>query len=557
MKNNVLILNPYSCRDYYSDITVQWKKRSNLLHPPIFLGYIAAYLRHNGVGVTFLDAAGESLSFSENLKKITEIRPDLIITKTHFSTWHKEKELFAQVKERVDAAIISVGIHPTLTPVELLSSSPVDVAVRNEPELSCLDIASGISLSNIDGISYKDGARIINNTDRELIEDLDTLPLPARDLFPHKNYRLSSYRKRPMTVVYSGRGCYFHCIHCGQQKMWGNRRRVRSAGNVIREIEEIYRQGYREISFEDQSVECDDRMIEIAAALKKYKFSWKFGTRADFINEKALEIFKESGCYEVFLGVESASQESLDWLNKGISLKQIEEAFSICRKNKLCINATFMIGLPQDNTESIEKTIALAKRLNPDYATFYAFTPLAGTQAFDFYNANQLLGRKDWDAVDFQQVGIKTRYLSSRQIECLINRAYSQFYFRAGYILGRFKKINSFSLFGALTSAVKLIVSLFVMPQVAAGFSLRRLSQPKGCGYKFSSFIDRLTLFNLAPNNKAKKERILQSAKSEYKRFEAVKDKKSALRKAIEYRRRGFYFAVPVKEVDGWRVYFE
>lgn len=522
MQKKVLVLNPYCCRDYYSDITVQWKKRTNLLHPPIFLAYIAAYLRLNGIKVVFLDAAGESLDFKQNLKRILEVAPDLIITKTHFSTWGWEDKLFKKVKETLEIPIVSVGIHPTLSPQELLRAGSIDIAVRNEPEISCFDIARGINLANIDGITYGLDSRIIDNPDRKLIEDLDILPFPARDLFPHKNYRLSSYRRKPMTVVYTARGCYFHCIHCGQQRVWRDRRRVRSSRNVIKEIEEIYRQGYREISFEDQSLECDARMIEIAGALNKYKFSWKFGTRPDFINDRTLKIFRESGCYEVFLGVESGNQQCLDWLNKGIGIKQIEEAFRICRKNKLFINATFMIGLPQEDINSVKKTIELAKRLNPDYATFYAFTPLPGTVAFDFYNSNKLLARQDWALIDFQESTVKTEYLSSKEIEGLINQAYKQFYFRPKYMLGMLKKIKSFSLIGALASCYRLIISLLK--------------------------------FNLNPKDKVI---ILEAAKKEYKRFEEARNSKDAFKKAIDYRKRGFYFAVPVKEEDGWRVYFE
>lgn len=525
MKKKVLILNPYSCREYYSDITVQWKKRTYLLHPPIFLAYIAAYLRSNGINVIFLDAAGESLNFDENLKRVIETKPDLIITKTFFSTWNEEERLFTAVKEKLDLLIVSVGIHPTLVPGELLKDSPVDIAVRNEPELTCLDIAKGANLSDIEGIGYKYNSNIVHNPMRKLIENLDILPFPARDLFPHKNYRLSSYKRKPMTVVFTGRGCHFHCIHCGQQVIWGGRRRVRSAENVIKEIEEIYKMGYREISFEDQIVECDTRMIEIAKALKKYKFSWKFGTRADLINDKALMIFKESGCYEVFLGVELGDERCLNWLNKGIKIKQIEEAFKLCHKNKLFINATFMIGLPGEDRQSIRKTIELAKKLNPDYATFYAFTPIPRTEAFDFYKSNKLLIREDWSSIDFQQVNVRTEYLSSGEIEELINIAYKQFYFRVRYILNMLKRINSFSIIGAISSAWRLIISL----------------SKKGR-------IDR---------SQETKKKILEEAKKEYKYFEIVKDKRTALMKVKEYRKRGYYFTIPIKEANGWRILVE
>jgi len=525
MENKVLILNPYTCRDYYSDITVQWKKRTSLLHPPIFLAYISAYLRENGTDMVFLDAAGENLDFNQNLKRITEANADLIITKTHFSTWEEEKKLFASVKERQKTTIISVGIHPTLTPEELLKNSPIDIAVRNEPELTCLDITKGLELKEINGITYKDNGAIARNPDRELIENLDILPFPARDLFPHKNYRLSSYKKKPMTVVFTGRGCRFNCIHCGQQVIWGGRRRVRSAENVIKEIEEIYRLGYREVSFEDQIVECDERMVEIANALKKYNFSWKFGTRADLINDKALKAFKESGCYEVFLGVESGDEQCLDWLGKGMGIKQIEEAFKLCRKNKLFINATFMIGLPGENRESVRKTIELANKLNPDYATFYAFTPLPGTEAFNFYKSNKLLIREDWASIDFQQVRVRTEYLSSGEIEELINEAYKKFYFRIRYIIKMLMRINSFSIIQAVSSAWRLIISLSKRGEI--------------------------------DKSQETKKKILEEAKKEYKYFEMAKDKKTALRKAIEYRKKGYYFAIPVKESDGWRILIE
>ncbi|KPK99058.1 MAG: hypothetical protein AMJ95_01185 [Omnitrophica WOR_2 bacterium SM23_72] len=526
MNKKVLILNPYACKNYYSDITVQWKKRTNLLHPPIFLAYIAAFLRSNGINIAFLDAAGENLDFRKNLKRIIKIKPDLIITKTHFSTWNWEKSLFVAIKEKLRLPVVSVGIHPTLVPEEFLKESTFDIAVRKEPELTCLDIAKGLELKEIKGISYRDDGTIVRNPDRELIENLDILPFPARDLFPHKNYRLSSYKRKPMTVIFTGRGCHFNCIHCGQQVVWGHRRRVRSAKNVIKEIEEIHKLGYKEISFEDQIVECDERMIEIAKGIKKYNFSWKFGTRADLINEEALKIFKKAGCYEVFLGVESGDEKCLGWLNKGINLKQIEEAFKMCRKNKLFINATFMIGLPRENRESVIKTIELAKKLNPDYATFYAFTPIPGTLAFDFYKSNSLLTKENWNSIDFQKVCVKTKYLSSKEIEELINEAYKQFYFRISYIFKMLKKINSFSIIGAICSLWRLIISLFKRENL---------------------------------NNRVKeiKEKILEEAKKEYKFSEIFEDKRIALKKTKTYRQNGFYFAIPIKENNGWRIFIE
>jgi len=505
---------------------VQWKKRTNLLHPPIFLGYIASFLRENGININFLDAAGEDLDFNQNIKKVFKIKPDLIITKTHFSTWVEEKRMFELIKEKLNIPIVSVGIHPTLVPEEILKDSPLDIAVRNEPEISCLEIAKGINLDRIEGISYKFNGKINHNPKRKLIEDLDILPFPARDLFPHKNYRLSSYKKKPMTVIYTGRGCYFNCIHCGQQVFWQSKRRVRSAKNVIKEIEEIYKMGYREISFEDQTLECDARMIEIAQALKKYKFSWKFGTRADLINEKAIKIFKESGCYEVFLGVESAKQECLDWLNKGIDIEKIKEAFDILRKYKLLINATFMIGLPQEDKEAVRKTIELAKKLNPDYATFYAFTPLPQTKAYDFYKSKNLLIKTDWSLVDFQQVIVKTEFLSQEEIQQLIDDAYKKFYFRISYIFMMLKKIHLLSLEGIFFSLWRLVISLFKNK-------------------------------NLKDNSKEIKERILEEAKREYQISELYKDRITAYKKTKLYRKKGFYFAITIKEKDGWRIYIK
>jgi radical SAM superfamily enzyme YgiQ (UPF0313 family) len=429
------------------------------------------------------------------------------------------------IKAKFDLSIASVGIHPTLASEEILRDKSVDIAVRNEPELACLDIANDVNLTQIKGVSYHNNGGIIHNMSREMIENLDLLPFPARDLFPHKNYRLSNYKRKPMTVVFTGRGCFFHCIHCGQQVLWRHRRRVRSAANIIKEIEEIHRMGYKEISFEDQIVECDERMIEVANALKKYNFSWKFGTRVDLLNNKAIRIFKESGCYEVFLGIESGDEACLNWLHKEVSLNQIEDAFKMCRKNDLFINATFMIGLPNENRESVRKTVELAKRLDPDYATFYAFTPLPGTAAFDFYRSHKLLTKDDWKLIDFQQVSVRTEYLSSREIEGLINEAYKEFYLRIHYVFKMLKRISAFSLIGMMLSAWRLLSSLSMRNHINISKEIQR--------------------------------KIIEEARKEYKRTEIVNDRKTAARKVDDYRTNGFNFAIYMKETDGWRIYIE
>ena len=143
--------------------------------------------------------------------------------------------------------------------------------------------------------------------------------------------------------------------------------------------------GIREISFWDDMMTANKKWLyEFCDLLIKNKIdiTWTCYSRVDCIDEEILRRMKKAGCWNIFFGYESGCQELLNNINKGTTLKQIENANMLCKKVGIEIRASFMIALPGETPEMARKTIDFAKKLNPDYAQFCITTPLSGNQTF-------------------------------------------------------------------------------------------------------------------------------------------------------------------------------
>ena len=143
------------------------------------------------------------------------------------------------------------------------------------------------------------------------MEDMDSLPFPARDLLPMHKYFSFEARKYPIDYIVSGRGCPYHCIFCADFITSGRKMRARSAENIIAEIKHLVENyGVQEIDFQDDNFTLyPERVKEFCDLMIKTglnrKVIWKVanGVRCDKLSLSMLKHMKESGCYMLFLGV--------------------------------------------------------------------------------------------------------------------------------------------------------------------------------------------------------------------------------------------------------------
>src|SRR5882724_6887177 len=318
-----------------------------------------------------LDAPADDLGVAECLRIARDY--DLVIMHTStpsFPTDAKFAELLKQDNPRVRIGL--VGAKVMVEPAgSLLAAPAVDFVCREEFDYTCRDVAAGLPLDSIDGVSYRTAAgQIVHNAPRMTIEDMDQLPFVTdvykRDL-KIEDYFIG-YLKHPYVSLYTGRGCRSKCTFClWPQTVGGHRYRVRSVGHVAEEIRHakaMFPQ-VKEFFFDDDTfTDAGPRAEEIAKELGKLGVTWSCNAKAN-VPYDTLKVMKDNGLRLLLVGYESGNQAILNGVKKGIRTDIARRFTSDCRKLGITIHGTFILGLPGETRETIQQTIEFAKEINP------------------------------------------------------------------------------------------------------------------------------------------------------------------------------------------------
>ena len=406
------------------------------------------------------------------LTEIEEFNPAFIgIYSTTFG-WEKAKKTAAAFREMFQqkAFICAGGPYPVAVQEECLGGGGkfFDAVVYGEGEFASLEILerleSGRTLEGVQGVIYRDGERIIKNQERPLIDDLDSLPFPARELLGDSNKYIpppATYRRKPVAVMMTSRGCNRRCIYCFQiDKDRKSGIRYRSVGNVLSEIEHCIQQGYREIKFIDDTLAADyDRAMRLAREIKakKLDFTWFASACVNQVDKPLLQAFKDAGCWAILFGAESGVQKNLNAIRKGTTLEQIRKAVRAAQEVGLRVNTPFLFGIPGETFEEGLQTIDFAIDLNPDMANFHAITPFPGTYLYDNL---EKYGTMSEELTDFTYQGAAFIPYTMTREEILKLRqiAFKRFYSRPSFILKKLLELRSLHDF---SMAFKSLRSLF------------------------------------------------------------------------------------------------
>jgi len=444
------------------------KSVSGTYSEPLLLAYATAVLeRDTSVEVKLIDCLAEGWTWKDLDFYLDLNNPDLIVIETSTPSFENDKKIF---NIRRGAKLMMVGTHPSVFPRELLEDYPIDIVGIGEFDYTITDVVNNWkNLDKVKGIGFKKNNKVIITKSRPLIKNLDELPMPSRFHLKMSRYRESNTTKTPFARILSSRGCTGQCIFCVWNQVLFNRQfRARSPQNVIDEIEYLIEEyGVKYIYIDDDTFTIDKkRVLDICNLIMtkgiNKKISWGTLSRVNTVDINMLEKMKEAGCDMIVYGVESGSQEILNSMKKGITIKQIKETIKNTKKVGIKVHATFMFGAPEETKESIRQTIDFAKELNPDTAQFPICMPYPGTE---FYNMcikhNWLIKifNKDWS--DFysatNKAVVKYNNLTPEDLEEAVKTAYKEFYFRPKYI---FKKLISIKTFKEFKEAVKSALNL-------------------------------------------------------------------------------------------------
>jgi hopanoid biosynthesis associated radical SAM protein HpnJ len=409
---------------------------------PTWLAQPAALVPNSRV----VDAPAEDMS----VDKCREIARgfDLVIMHTSTPSFPTDAR-FAELL-KLDNPKVLVGMIGAKTMVDptgsLQATTALDFVCREEFDYTCQEIASGMPLRQVRGLSYRgaDG-RVIHNPSRPIIENMDALPFVApvyrRDL-KIENYFVG-YLKHPYVSFYTGRGCRSKCTFClWPQTVGGHRYRVRSAANVIEEVKWIKENmpEVKEVMFDDDTFTDTSnlpRVEEIARGMGKLGMTWSCNAKAN-VPYNTLKVMKENGLRLLLVGYESGDDQILHNIKKGLRTDIARRFAADCRKLGIVIHGTFILGLPGETSQTIEKTIEFAKEINPHTIQVSLAAPYPGTTLYKQALENGWLRESsDLNLVNehgVQLAAISYPHLSKEEIFHSMERFYKRFYFRPGKI---------------------------------------------------------------------------------------------------------------------------
>lgn len=448
MKKDLLLVNPPSAFGSYIGTRINAVYQN---YPLLSLASLAAVARKNGFSVAIADLGIEEKPFDYLEEKLREYSPSFIGVTSTTPLFPEVAQLSKFIRERVGSGpkLILGGPHGTALPEACLKESEFDIVVYGEGEETLLDILVSKPLSEIRGIYYKDDADIIATGMRSMIEDLDSLPYPALDLFDIKRYKCPRVlnRKSPMVNFMTSRGCVYGCTFCNKN-IFGRKFRPKSVDYVIGEIEHCLKMGIQELRFVDDQFTTDmDRAKLICEKIiqRGLKFPWNLaaGLRVDRVDEEFLRLAKRSGLYQTAFGFESGDQASLNSIDKGITVEQSLRAMQLVKRvGGIETVGFFMFGLPADTEESLKKTLNFALKLMPDMAKVTITIPFPGTELYNQYEKAGLIKSRDWAKYMLHGGGdIYTHpNLSHETLEKYYDLFYHRFYLNPKYLIRRLIK---------------------------------------------------------------------------------------------------------------------
>ncbi len=349
------------------------------------LAYLAAYARtkHDDLEFLVLDTR---VATSKETRTFFNTSFDLIGITVFSPVYFEVISIFNRIKQNHPHVPICLG-GPYVTTIkeEIFEETPADFAAYGEGEKTFSDLIFYLKgngkLEDIDGLMIRTSeGEIKSNNPREREKDLDSIPLPAYDLFPMDRY--------PLHRIVSTRGCPYDCAFCNSSSIWPGKWRKRSAENIVEEINILIDNfGKKIFVFGDNSFNIDLKRVEEFCDLliqDKIKILWSVSIRAEIISQEIANKMKEAGCYNVSIGIESANNEVLSKINKQSTIEEINKGIKIFKKAGIEVLGQFVIGSPHDTLETVNESMDWAKSSECDFVNFYACLPFKGTPQWEY-----------------------------------------------------------------------------------------------------------------------------------------------------------------------------
>lgn len=394
--------------------------------PPLGLTYIAAVCEMAGAKVVILDYIVRGYSKIKFIAELNAFGPDIVGTSSVTMNFKRAAGILRTAKQANPGVITLMGgPHVSFDSEATLTLYPeIDIIVKGEGEATLAELLGVIhdreAWHSVPGIVFRQKDRMITTGPRPFIQDLDTLPVPARHLLPMARYQALGY---PVSIITS-RGCPNQCIFCLGRRMVGQKVRFRSPGRIADEIEELISMGSSYINIADDLFTASKPRVRALCnefLKRKLDVHWSAFSRVNTIDAEALTLMKSAGCHSVSFGIESGNPEMLKRVKKGITLDQARKASAACREAGIRGHASFMVGLPGETFETMKDSLALQKELEIESA-YHFLSPFPGTEVRENIADYDLeILTHDWDEYNANRSIVRTSGLSPEDMDAFVH----------------------------------------------------------------------------------------------------------------------------------------
>lgn len=392
---------------------------------PMGIAYIAAVLESKKYEVQLLDSVVEGyhtedpvpgtedivygLSLNMIEERIRGFSPQLVGISCRFSSEIYGCYEIARLVKKINKNIITVigGLHPSYFARQVLEKEQsIDYVVLGEGEYRLPELISrlnsGEGLEGFDGIAFRKSSRVVTQPALTHIEDLDSLPLPARHLLPMDKYiainvPVAPYpMKKRVGVILTSRGCPYRCLFCASCNFFGHGFRARSSENIMREMRQLVDEyGIEEFQFLDDNLTWDrDRAKELFTRMRdELDVVWctPNGVMLTKLDGEILSLMRESGCYQLSFSVESASNRILkEVINKPLDLAIIEPLVRKAQKLGILLHGNFVIGFPDETKEELKETFRFMRKMRFNSVSIAIVDPIPGSRLYELCEKNDL-----------------------------------------------------------------------------------------------------------------------------------------------------------------------
>lgn len=459
-KIDLLIIKPGDKKKVYGALSTSL----SAIEPPLWAALIAAFVRLKGYSVRVIDVEAEDINPQELAQRASQLDPTLVgfvVTGSNLSasTWHMtgvREYILAYAQRKPETKTFLWGLHPSALPERTLKEEKVDFVVQGEGFATIIDLLRLLKSGKkkdyceISGLCYLHKDKIKLNLRAPLIKNVDELPSPAWDLFPMNKYRAHNWQcfyspsqRQPYGVIFTSLGCPFNCKFCNLKALFGAPGiRNRSPQKTIEGIDILVKDYHvKNIKVLDECFVLNKKhVIEICDLIiaRGYDLNiWAYA-RIDTVDWGLLKKLKKAGFNWLCYGIESGNKDVRHAVAKnGFNQEQIRKAIQMTKDSGINILGNFMFGLPDDDLETMQQTLDLAKELNCEYTNFYATMAYPGSDLYLEAVKNNIQLPENWRgyaAFSEECLPLATKFLSAKEVLRFRDKAFIEFHSNPGYL---------------------------------------------------------------------------------------------------------------------------